>query len=535
MSERQDPNEYPSRGGEGYQPPSFGQQPDEAQTYRGSPSQPYGRPANPSQPFGGNPAPYDPYGQYGQYGQPASPSQPYQGSPSQPYGGQGYGQPAGPSQPYAGTPSQPYGRPASPSQPYPGSPSQPYGQPASPSQPYAPYGQPSSASQPFYGQQTIYTQPPVPKNRRGLKIALTIGAIVVVLGAVIGGVAVFAISTFTAPGAAALTFCNNLKTQNYDGAYKLLSARQQSQYPQEAFRAGVSSLDTAEGKVIACQQAQGSNSYDYSFGASTANVGAQLTRETQGNLTGSLHLTNQNGSWKVDSIDTSLLGVNIGALQAAGAFCAAMQGHDYTAAYTLLDSAQQGLVNKDDFVASGALHDQIDGTVTKCALAKVPQGNTDQLTHLTIDLTRAHLGDRTGSITLKVEGSAWKVDATEATLNGTDLHPLVVGGQFCALFTAAKYGDAYGLFSKNFQATISKDQFVANFATFEGMTLAWSCGTPDYSTYTVTSTSASIVVPLTISIPSLGTSANATDKYKVEFIVEGGVWKINDLIIQGAS
>lgn len=435
------------------------------------------------------------------------------------YGGQGYGQPGAPSQPYVGRPSQPYAGQ--------------YGQPGTPPG-YEQYGQPGAPSQPFYAQPTSFTQPPAPKkSRRGLKIALIVISIVLVLGAIGGAGAVFLINQIAAPGVAALQFCNQLKAQSYDDAYKSLSSDLQAKYSQTNFRAGVTALDTAEGKVTGCQQAQGSNTYSYSLGASTATVTAQLTRSIQGNLTGALHLKNQNGSWKVDGIDTSLLGVNIGALQASGAFCAAMQSQDYAAAYALLDSTQQGLVSQDDFVASGKLHDQIDGAVTKCALAKVPSGNTDQLTRLTIDLTRATLGDRTGDVTLKYEGSAWKVDATDAAINGTDLRPLIVGAQFCALLGADKFGDAYGLVSSNFQQNVSKDQFVTNFSTYQGMPVKWTCDTPDLKTYTVSNTSASVVVPITDAIPSLGPNAKFTGKYKIEFVLENSGWKINDIVAQG--
>ena len=213
---------------------------------------------------------YDPndYTSYG--GQPGGENQgPAGGQGNYPSGG--YGQPGRPSQPYQGRPSQPYQ--GSPSQPYQGQ----YGQPGAPTPSYGQFGQPGPASQPYYNQQTVYTQPPAPKkSRRGLKIALTLAAVVLVLGAIGGGAAVFFINQFAAPGVAALQFCNQLKSQNYDGAYGMLSSGLQSQYSKTAFSAGVSALDTAEGKVIGCQQAQGSNAYTYSLGSSTATVNAQL-------------------------------------------------------------------------------------------------------------------------------------------------------------------------------------------------------------------------------------------------------------------
>ncbi|MGE5335417.1 MAG: hypothetical protein ACM3N4_12000 [Nitrososphaerota archaeon] len=527
MSDQYDPNGYPPYGSQqsGANQESAGSQGGNPASGTGQPGS--GQPPSPSQPLSGG-YPSNPYGfpEVGQggYGQPAAPSQPYGGQygqpgpASQPYGGAQYGQPAPASQPYGG---QPYGQPGPASQPFGGQTygGQPYGQP---------YGQPGPASQPFYSQQTSYTQPPAKKSRRGLKIALTIAGIVLVLGAIGGGAAVFFINQFAAPGVAAKQFCGDLKSQNYDSAYGLLSASLKSQYPETMFRTGVTSLDTAEGKVIGCDQATGSNSYSYSLGASTATVGAQLTRAIQGNLTGTLRMKNENGSWKVDGIDTSLLGVNMGALQAAGGFCAAMQSQDYATAYGLLDSAQQGLVSQADFVASGTLHDQIDGAVSKCALAKVPQGNTDQLTHLTIDLTRSKLGDRTGDVTLKSDGSAWKIDATDAALNGSDLRPLVLNTQFCTLLGAGKYADMYTLLSSGFQHDVTKAQLVAQFTSYQGYQLKWSCGKPDLSTFKVTGDSATIVEPWTIAFPALGAAAKSTDNFTISFVLENDAWKVDN-------
>jgi hypothetical protein len=458
---------------------------------------------------------YDPNGYTAYGGQPGGESQtPGGGQPAGGYGGYGG----------YGNYGQGYGQPGAPSQPYQG-----YGQPGPPSQPYAGQPYPGPMSQPLYGQQTVFTQPPAPKkSRRGLKIALTVGAIVLVLGGLLGGTAIFLLNQFAAPGVAALKFCNDLKSQSYDSAYSGLSSDLQAKFSKTSFSAGVASLDAAEGKVTGCQQAQGNGAYSFSLGASSATVGAQLTRATQGNMTGALQLKNQNGSWKIDSIDTSLLGVNISALQASGAFCAAMQGQDYSAAYDLLDSTQQAAVTRDDFVASGKLHDSIDGSITTCTLAKVPQGNNDQTTHLTIQMNRSKLGARTGDVTLKLEDSAWKLDATDPALNGTDLRPLVVGGAFCTLFAAGNYGDAYGLLSSGAQATITKAQFIAGFQTINGYTVKWSCGTPDLTTYTVKSDSASIVIPITDAIAAL--NFKDTLDTKVEFVLENGVWKIDDLV-----
>lgn len=448
------------------------------------------------------------------------------------YTGQDYTQSTTP-QPYPESLSQAYELPTVPSEPYtlPATPPQPYQ--GRPSQPYAgQFGQQQVAPPPFYNEQTVFTQPPVPATKsRWLMRLLIVAGVILVLGSIGVGGAVYFINQYKAPGMAALQFCNQLKEQKYDAAYGMLSSGLAAKYSSTDFRAGVTALDTAEGKVVGCQQATGSSTYQYSLGASAATVTAQISRAIQGNLTGSLHLKNQKGSWKIDGIDASLLGASIGALQTSGAFCSAMQSQDYATAYTLLDSAQQKLISKDDFVASGKLHDQIDGAVTKCALAKVPQGNTNQVTRLTINLSRATLGDRAGDVTLKLEGSAWKIDATDTALNGTDLRPLVVGLQYCALISAGKYSDAYGLVSSGYRKLVTQDQFVANYSSYFGATLKWTCGTPEFKTYTVANTTASVVVPMTTAIPALGDAAATTNRFEMLFVLENNAWKIEDIVI----
>jgi len=186
---------------------------------------------------------YDPNGYTAYGGQPGGESQtPGGGQPAGGYGGYGG----------YGNYGQGYGQPGAPSQPYQG-----YGQPGPPSQPYAGQPYPGPMSQPLYGQQTVFTQPPAPKkSRRGLKIALTVGAIVLVLGGLLGGTAIFLLNQFAAPGVAALKFCNDLKSQSYDSAYSGLSSDLQAKFSKTSFSAGVASLDAAEGKVTGCQQAQ---------------------------------------------------------------------------------------------------------------------------------------------------------------------------------------------------------------------------------------------------------------------------------------
>ena len=157
------------------------------------------------------PPPEQPYGQQPQppYGQPGYGQQPPYGQP--PYGQQPYGQPQQPVQPQYGQPG--FGQQQPPQQYG----QQPYPQPEYGQQPD--YGQPQAQPQPDYGQQPPYGQPqapqqpgpfeapegawdnfnnfsaPPPKSRKGLKIGLSIGAVVILA---VGGTVAYAVNKATA-------------------------------------------------------------------------------------------------------------------------------------------------------------------------------------------------------------------------------------------------------------------------------------------------------------------------------------------------
>src|SRR5262249_31570597 len=158
------------------------------------------------------------------------------------------------------------------------------------------------------------------------------------------------------------------------------------------------------------------------------------------------------GNWKVDGLDTSLLGANLASLQETQTFCTALTNKDYTSAYSQLGSVAQGQLTSEQFAAQAALHDQIDGPVTGCTLVAVGSSNTYTTTSLTVSVTRATLGARSGAVTLDIENGAWKVASVELALLGSDLGPLQVGQQFCTALQAGQFSVAYGLLSSSFQA-----------------------------------------------------------------------------------
>jgi hypothetical protein len=525
------------------------QQPANPTPYPGDPSAPPqmdapgGQPpmAPPSSPFS-QPAPVDPSGGWGGspygapnpnsmgYGQQPSAPNLYGAPPSTPFGQPGmpvppYGYPGTPSQAlpgYQGTPSQALpGYPGTPSQQLPGYPGMPsqtlYGQPGAPSMPMysqTPWGAPS---------QTLAGGMPAPKRRLGKKPLFIALSIVVVLLLLVGGGAAYVVTSLGAPAAAATQFCGDLKAQNYSAAYGMFSSALQSKYSSDLFTKGAQALDTLEGPVTQCDKAAGSGAYTYSFGASTATLQAAITRGKQGSLNGVMTLKNQNGNWKVDALDTSLLGINLDALQTINAFCQALQASSYESAYGILGATPQAAISKTDFVANANLDDKYDGALSACSLTAIASGNTDTATTLTVSVTRAKLGAKTGNVALDIESGTWKINTIDTSILGTDYRPLVVAQTFCTDYQKGNLSAAYGLMAPD--AGVSKSDFVSWFQLPSPLAIT-QCG-ENLSTYKVTGTTASLQVNLTVTDTSTRAfvKANAT----FHFALEQGKWGIADL------
>ncbi|HEX6817777.1 MAG TPA: hypothetical protein VF120_05335 [Ktedonobacterales bacterium] len=380
-----------------------------------------------------------------------------------------------------------------------------------------------------YAQTVATASPPDAPKKRSLKwlwITLAVVAALLIVG---GGGAIFALVQYAQPAAAAGTFCGDLKAQNYTAAYNMLSAKMQAAYNSTAFAQGNAALDAAEGKVTACGAASGSSAYQYSLGGSTATLTATLTREKQGSLQGGVHLVNQSG-WKVDGLDTSLLGINLGALQTLGSYCAAMESQNYSTAYGFLGGTLASDAGSADIFAEIAqLQDQVDGKVTGCAITAIPAGNTDTSTTVTATLTRSTLGAKSGNITLTATNGTWKITQVADALQGTDLGPLVTGSIFGLALVGGDFADAYKLLTPELQAQFTQTQFQQLFALPAGY--KYVAATPDLSTYKVTSTSASYAGTVTYTDPS-----NATHQRKFNITLDqvSGAWLVSGFVIAAA-
>lgn len=492
-----------------------------------------------SSPFpGGNQQPIDPNAQPGQ--QP-----PFVSQPMQP-GGYPYGQPAAPSQPL-----YPYGQPAQQAFDPNGAPTEQTPQPAAPSQPFYPYGQPAAPSQPLYpygqyGQpsQTLLGQPgqfgppsqalpgsmPMAQSRtmpRGLIIGSIVALVILLLT---GSGTAFAVTQVQPAAAnAAVKFCTALKSQDYSTAYTELSTTLRGQYTQAQFTQDMGTLDKADGSVTTCQQSSASNAYTYSLGSSTATDLILIARGSN-SLQGQVHLTNAgnlvSANWQIDAIDTSLLGVNLKALEATTAFCSALQSKDYATAFAAFAIPPSALKTVADFNDSGRLWDQIDGSITACSVSGIGASNDDASANLTISVTRAKTGVHTSAISLSGSGANWKISSLDATVFGTDLGGARTATRFCADLSGGKYADLYSLLSSDFVGTSTESDW-ADLFSGKANGIKWSGCTVNLSTYSVSGSEASVSLKMTLELVSTGQSVSAPLELKL--IKSGDAWKINDL------
>jgi hypothetical protein len=224
-----------------------------------------------------------------------------------------------------------------------------------------------------------------------------------------------------------------------------------------------------------------------------------------------------------------------GPINAAQAFCNDLKSQSYDAAYNLLSSSYQARLPQAQFLTEARLHDQIDGKVNTCG-----QPNKGTFTFSLGNTNTERLNDTftresksfAGAISLVKQGSDWKVDGIDASLQGTDLGAFQVSQAFCADFVAANYASAYGLLSVKAQQNYgSQQQFVTTFTSaFSGPYKLTDCA-PDVSTYAVTTPSAQVTLKADVTV----TTSAGSDKIPIspspalKLVLASGTWKVDEL------
>jgi len=472
-------------------------------------------------------------------------------------------------QPY-GYGQQPYGSGAGARRP--GSPGQPvWGQAAQPT--YPGYG--------GYGRGGVAAPPRARKSRRGLWI--TLGVVAALLLAC-GGGAVFAAVQYFAPAAIGSVFCGYVESQGYTLAYAQMSAGAHIQLTSTQFTDAFTTLDNVEGKATACAAAPGSNSYSASLFGTTATVGLVMTRAKAGALQGSVHLKKESAGWRVDAIDSSLLGVNLSAVVASDSYCAALKAQQYADAYTLLGSKLQAATKQPDFVQLAQWHDTVDGQVSACQVTAIAAGTgagnstgatstptitptkaptpgktatpsktatptpsptppttpttgsatgiSDTSATLTLSLARGNAAAQQGALALAVEGGTWKIGDIATALQGSDLSPLQTGGRFCADLAASNYTDAYSLGDAHFYSGMTQTQaaaFLAGTSAASGG-LAWSSCTLDASTYAVNNSGTQASYKMTVTFTKKSNGQTVPHAWLFTLVKTAGMWKLHGLL-----
>lgn len=235
---------------------------------------------------------------------------------------------------YAGNPGD---RPNDPSRPY---------------RPSTPQMQPGSSTLESWDQKT-QAAPPSPQRPRWLIPVIVAALVIVVCGGIAGVVYAIGQSALQAPMDTATTFCNDLRAQKYTDAYSLLSSDYEGHVTGKDFTAFNQVHDQLDGKVRQCGLAglQNNGGFNLNLNPQTASFNAQITRNRS--YTGEVSLVKQNGSWKIDSVDDSLQGSDVGGLTIGSQFCQALAAQDYAAVYAMFTPAYQQQIGSAESYANG--------------------------------------------------------------------------------------------------------------------------------------------------------------------------------------
>jgi hypothetical protein len=270
-------------------------------------------------------------------------------------------------------------------------------------------------------------QPPANKSRRGLWITLgVIGGLLVICCAGVIGLFVYAAVQASKPIEAATKFCNDLKAQDYTSAYALLSTNYQGQVTSAQFTQASQLHDQIDGKVQNCGLQTGSSTgFSFDFNNNTAKLAAQTSRNKT--FTGTMVLIKQGDNWKVDSIDQSLQGTDLGPLQVANDFCAKVAAANYAGAYADFSSSHQAQITEAQYEAN--LKQALAAASKQTGTAVTIAGCKPDLTSYAVsaDDTSASINSQllvqAGSVqqavpqkaTFVKEASGWKIDTLANT------------------------------------------------------------------------------------------------------------------------
>ena len=267
--------------------------------------------------------------------------------------------------------------------------------------------------------------PPAPPRKSRRKLWITCGviaAVVLLACAGVGGLFAYATVQAAQPLTAAQTFCTDLKKQDYTAAYGMLSTAYKGRVTEDQFTQASKLHDQVDGKVTACGLPQGRSNTNFNFNLNqnTATFNVDVTRRHL--VSGSVTMVKENGAWKVDSLDSTLQGTDLGPLQVADQFCKAIVAQDFKTAYGYLSTDLQGKASQKDLQSAFANDSQTQINGCSPSFTTYSVGSADTTATLDTSMTVAvknSSGTRVVGVpvtlTFVKDSGVWKID-------GIDIH-----------------------------------------------------------------------------------------------------------------
>lgn len=219
----------------------------------------------------------------------------------------------------------------------------------------------------------------------------------------------------------------------------------------------------------------------------------------------------------------------------ANTFCTDLRAQKYADAYGLLSSGYQAKVTSAEFAQLGQLHDQLDGKVRACGLAGLQGANFFNVnpSDVAIDAQMTRTRAYSGMVTLIKQDGAWKIDAVDDSLQGSDTGAWTTAARFCQALASKDYAAAYNLFTPAYQQQVGTVKVYT-----DGLTKAFGGGQfqvtgcqSQVNTYTVTAQgdSASLSGAFQIKVTTDAGTLTVPVPFRIAFAKIAGAWKIGDL------
>jgi hypothetical protein len=287
-----------------------------------------------------------------------------------------------------------------------------------------PLSDPSSGRR--YGDSREPSSAPAPKSRRGLLIGLSVAVVLVLL--LVGGAVVlmaYQSSEAAIPVAAANDYCQDLKAQNYTGAYAMLSSAYKAAINQTQYTQANSLHDQLDGKIKDCSvESAPAAGFSLTINNTAADLSAKITRNKA--FAGGISLIKEGDTWKINAVDESLQGTDVEPLAVGQNFCTALAAKNYTAAYGDFSARrQQAIGSQTDYANAMKANFNSGGvSITGCKMrldtySVAPADDTAAVTmELDVKVSTSS-GSQVQAVPLKItfvkNGDQWKIDDAQVS------------------------------------------------------------------------------------------------------------------------